>query len=355
MAGMRRDTAEAERLFAQYLAHDSVSETRSILELYVAEGVRDSAAVAAVIQRYARTGHVTAMRGPAYLVRIGRGLEWVDTLMAVGTRTAGSPTVREAAERTRLSVLLDLGRPGEAVTSARRGGVWDDATAMASVLFSGAPRTAALEAWQRQSRLAGAAAAASAAERRRQYIAACLVGQWNLTYEPGMPVDRIVATLRRGTEARDEMGRPEANAACLALIEAGAAVRDGRADRETLVRRLDSLLLTVPPGMSSANNQGLEDGLQGANLAAARLLERLDLTTLAFRTARRGLEWSGSPSSPLAAHYRELGRLATLAGEPAAAADAYRRYLAVRGHPEPALIPERDSVGRELAAILGRN
>lgn len=103
--------------------------------------------------------------------------------------------------------------------------------------------------------------------------------------------------------------------------------------------------------MSSANNQRSEDGLQGANLAAARMLERLGMRQQAFRTARRGFEWSGSPHWPLTPHYRELGRLAVLAGEPEAAGDAYRRYLALRRDPEPAMIPQRDSVRAELAAI----
>ncbi len=355
MAAMRRDTTEAERLFAQYVAHDSISETRSILELYVAEGVRDSAAVAAAVQRYARTGHVTAVGGPAYLARIGRGLEWVDTLLTLATGTAGSPTVRDAVERTRLSVLLNLGRPAEAVAAARQGGVWDDATAMAAVLFAGAPREAALDAWQRQSQLAQAPTAPSVAARRAQYAAACLVGQWNLVFEPGSSVDGVLSALRRGAVARDESGRPEANAACLTMVEAMAAVRDGRPDRVALVLRLDSLLRTVPPGMSSANNQRLEDGLQGANLVAARMLERLGMTAQAFRTARRGFEWSGSPYWPLTTHFREVGRLAVLADEPETAMAAYRQYLTLRRDPEPAMIPQRDSVRAELAAIMGRN
>ncbi|HUF35722.1 MAG TPA: serine/threonine-protein kinase [Gemmatimonadales bacterium] len=353
MAGMRRDTAAAERLFAQYLAHDSVSETRSILELYVAEGVRDSAAMAAAVRRFARTGHVTVGRAPQYLVRIGRSLEWVDTLLTLARRTAGSATIRETVERVRLSILLDFGRPAEAIGGARQSGAWDDATAMGAVLFAGAPREAALEAWQRQSRLAQAPPAPSVAARRAQYVGACLVGQWNLVFEPGLSVEGVSSALRRGAAVRDESGRPEANPACLAIVEAMAAVRDGRPDRVALVLRLDSLLLTVPPGMSSVNNQRFEDGLQGANLVTARMLERLGLTAQAFRTAGRGIEWSGSPYQPVSPYFRELGRLAALAGEPEAAADAYRQYLTLRFDPEPAMIPQRDSVRAELAAITG--
>ncbi|HEU5041526.1 MAG TPA: hypothetical protein VFT84_11920 [Gemmatimonadales bacterium] len=44
---------------------------------------------------------------------------------------------------------------------------------------------------------------------------------------------------------------------------------------------------------------------------------------------------------------RELG------AEPAA--DAYRTYLAFRQEPEPAMVPQGDSVRAELAGVLGRN
>jgi hypothetical protein len=62
--------------------------------------------------------------------------------------------------------------------------------------------------------------------------------------------------------------------------------------------------------MSSANSQRFEDGLQGANLVAAWLLERLGMTAQALRTTRRSLEWSGSPHWPLTTIFRKLGRLA---------------------------------------------
>jgi hypothetical protein len=122
-----------------------------------------------------------------------------------------------------------------------------------AVPFAGAPREAALDAWQRQSRPAQAPAAPSAAARRTQYTAACLVGQWDLVFEPGRSVAGVLSMLRRGAEARDEAGRPEANTACLAIVEAMAAVRDGAPDRVALVLRLDSLLLTLPRRITSAS------------------------------------------------------------------------------------------------------
>jgi len=48
---------------------------------------------------------------------------------------------------------------------------------------------------------------------------------------------------------------------------------------------------------------------------------------------------------------REEGRWAAMAGDTAAAIKALREYLIYRDHPEPVLIPQRDSVRAELAAL----
>jgi serine/threonine-protein kinase len=350
MATMRRDTARARSLLAQLISHDSTSEGRSILELYFAEAAGDSAAMADALQRFVRTRHASVYWGAAYFLRIGRGLQWLDTLMSLGARAAGAADLRATVDRDRMWTLLDLGRPQLAVADAHRSAVWDDTTAIAASLYWSAPVDAALGAVQRQARLASSPAALTAAGRRAQYAAACLVGQWNLVREPAGTAAGPIGVLRRGADARDAVGTPEANPACLALLEAMQAVRDGHPVRVALVLRLDSLLLTVPPGTSGVNSPP-DAGLEVVNLAAAHLLERVGLTAPAFRAARRS-SWSGfhGPYSP---RLRELGRLAVLAGERDAAVRAYRHYLAIRRDPEPALIPQRDSVRAELAALEG--
>jgi serine/threonine-protein kinase len=350
MAAMGRDTSEARRLLADIVAHDSTSAVRSILSLYVAEGVGDSAEVATALQRLARTRHTTAYWGAAYLLRIGRGLQLLDTVMSLGARAAGTAALREIVDRDRMLMLVDLGRPQAAVAAARQRGVWHDTTAIAAALYWGAPPEEALGAARHQAELAVSPAASTAAGRRAQYSAACLAGQWNLAQGTGRDATELVAVLRRGVGARDAAGTPEANPVCLAVIEAMLAVREKRPDRVALVVRLDSLLQTVPPGISGVN--GAPDaGLEAVNLVAARLLEEVGLIPPAFRAARRTV-WSGfhGPETP---RLRQMGRLAVLAGEPEAAKRAYEHYLAIRYHPEPALIPQLDSVRAELAALTG--
>ncbi len=350
MAAMRHDTAEAERLFARVVAHDSTSESRAILQLYVADGVGDSADMSVALDRFGRTGNQNVYWAAAYFIRSGRGLGWIDTVMSLGIRAASTAATRELVDRDLLTTRLDLGRPLAAVADARRAGVWDDTTAMAAVMYWGAPRDAALGTEQRQSRLALSPAAATAAGRRAQYTAACLSGQWSLLQESGGSATPFITVLRRGVSARDAVGAPEANPTCLTLLEAMQAVRERRPDAGALVVRLDSLLQTGPPGTAGVDRPA-DAGLQAANLLAARLLEHVGQTAAAFRAAGR-MAWSGSqgPQSP---QIRELGRLASLAGEREAAMHAYRHYLVLHRDAEPGMIPQRDSVERELAALGG--
>jgi hypothetical protein len=85
--------------------------------------------------------------------------------------------------------------------------------------------------------------------------------------------------------------------------------------------------------MSSANNQRFEDSFQGANLVAARMLKRLDMTAQAHRTTRRSFEWTGSPHWPSQPSFESWGRLAALVGKIETAVNAYRRHLALRQDP----------------------
>ena len=56
-----------------------------------------------------------------------------------------------------------------------------------------------------------------------------------------------------------------------------------------------------------------------------------------------------------AAHLREEGRLAALAGDRAEAISAYRHYLALRSDPEPVLRSKVDEVRAELAKLVGKS
>ena len=133
----------------------------------------------------------------------------------------------------------------------------------------------------------------------------------------------------------DRYGAPEASPACLKILEAMIAVRDGARCRG-LVTALDTILLRSPP----RSNRG--------TLIVARLLDRLGRTAEAYRSASRG----GGDLVLMSAYRRERAtRRETRHARRGGRSD--QLYLTARRDPEAALIPQRDSVKAELAALAG--
>jgi len=217
---------------------------------------------------------------------------------------------------------------------------------VAAVLYNAVPAEAAAGALTRLAALAQAPPAGTRAARQAQYRAACLVAQWKLLREPGTPVTAFTAVLRRGVTAVDPNGAPEANPVCLALVEALTATNAGNADGLTTVRQLDSLMLLAPAGTELTEDGG-DPTLQGAELLLARALEHHGLVEEASRAA-----WRGEDKAVWGAGLRDQGRMAALAGNREEAIRVYEYYLSLRWDPEPALVPQRDSVKAELAALV---
>jgi hypothetical protein len=111
----------------------------------------------------------------------------------------------------------------------------------------------------------------------------------------------------------------------------------GPAGRLDALLRADTLLRSLPHGMLPTWNYDLA-------LAFARRAE----WPAAVNAVRRRLF---ARPLRLAVSLRHEGQWAALAGDTAGAIDAYRHYLLFRANPEPALIPQRDSVHAELARL----
>jgi eukaryotic-like serine/threonine-protein kinase len=98
--------------------------------------------------------------------------------------------------------------------------------------------------------------------------------------------------------------------------------------------------------------RGREGNAEFAAIQLARLYQAQGRIDRALRAIRRRYYGNGEPNPPgLAEALRLEGQLAALAGDKAGAIRAYRNYLKVRVDPEPSMIPERDSVRAELAAV----
>jgi hypothetical protein len=131
---------------------------------------------------------------------------------------------------------------------------------------------------------------------------------------------------------------------CASVLEAALAVSSGRADAPVRLAYADSLFIFSPVSV-----------YWYYTLVVARLHVALGDPAMALHILRR--RWVGVGENAaialLSPGMREEGRLAEMIGDTAGAIRAYRHYLSLRADPEPALVPQRDSVRAALGALLG--
>jgi serine/threonine protein kinase/tetratricopeptide (TPR) repeat protein len=130
-------------------------------------------------------------------------------------------------------------------------------------------------------------------------------------------------------------------ALCAAMLDALVAVAAGSPDARRRVERADSLLRHDAP-------QRLV--MSGTQLLLARAFDALGDPEAGLRTIRR--RQPNNPAFFLASILAEEGRLATRVGDHEGAIRAYRHYLVLRTHPDPALVPEVERIRSELARLL---
>ncbi len=327
------DSLETDRLLDRYLA---VDHTPSFLNLELPLSRDDSAGILATLDSLP-VASFELVTGIGYSMLLsGRQLGLVDTIFALAVRnTAGDS--RRRVENWYAATLLALGRPGAAGQVARTATTLTDLDLVTFDAFESPTVEAVPDAVDRLTRLALEPLATSVPARIEQYDAMCVVAQWRLIRQPGASVAEYLDRIRIGAAATDRYGFPEASPVCLATLEAMIAVRDGAPNAESLVTGLDTLLLRSPPRFGRSNQ------------IVARLLDHVGRTADAHRAARR-LEGDWVLMST---DRRERGRLAAKLGKRDEAIEAYQLYLAARQDPEPALIPQRDSVRAELALLLG--
>ena len=333
IAARAQDSLETDRLLDRYRAVDS---TRSYLDLLRPFSRDDSAGILATLDSIPIAGFEVVTTLGYDAIASGRQLGLMDSLFALAVRkTTGAS--RQRVENGHVATLLALGRPGAAERAVRQTTFPTNEKLVAFDAFESPTVDAVPAAVDRLTKLALEPPAPSDTVRIQQYDAACLVAEWRLIRQTGASVDEYLAPIRRGVATTDRYGAPEASPACLKILEAMIAVRDGAPNAVTLVTGLDSVLLRSPP----RSDRG--------TLIVARLLDRLGRTAEAYRSASRG----GGDLVLMSAYRRERGRLAAKLGKRDEAVEAYQLYLTARRDPEPALVPQRDSVRAELAALLG--
>jgi len=271
---------------------------------------------------------------PWAAVAPGYGVEDLPRLLAAADRAATTDERRQEWSAWRAMIALNLGHPRAA------------AEALDAAVRAGAPATdrdlqLVIWALDAETDTPGAAAAAGRLAEltgdRFVSPAGCLATRWRLATGDTSGVARAAALLRTSSARAVQV--------CADLIDGTMAAMRNDPGAIAAALRADSLMRLMPALGAFP--------VPAHNLALGRLFERLGDPARGLAAVRRG--GSNHAHTLIAAPYaRAEGRLAALVADTTGATTAYRYYLRLRADPDPALVPQRDSVRAELARLERR-
>jgi len=358
------DTAGVRRLGPVYLAHDSSGELRDFFRWRIAEGLGDERALSALRAEYGKMSLQSLWRIMNHAVLDGRRLDDADAAAQAIRAVAGRGSDWQRSKTYLHAFDINRGRPTAALGDTARPGESEygpHAALYERVLDAlyGDGDAANAEAASRELAVVARADADSVAR-----VDLCASNLWRTSRGDLAGAAEAIARLRRGASGDSPQTRTT-SAVCAALLDAKLAVASRATAARAAVDRLDSLLRDGPGGQRNGpavaftfspayvrsavgiSPVGFEDF---ANIDIARMREQLGDARAALVAVRRR-SYSYHLSDYFAAQLREEGRLASLNGDRAGAARAYRHYLALRSDAEPSLRPRIDSVRAELAAL----
>ena len=323
-----RDTAAASLWLKRVVALDTSNAAVTAAYRWTVASLRGDAAV---LQQQVDALETTPLLADLLLVYMPLDTAVIanrERLFASGLRHASSSAERRETLRNQMVALWNAGRPAEAARAAEL------------MISQGAPqRTVAIYRTWGNTLLGGdwsSPAPAALAESDPLFRVANEVVR--LSRGDASTVDRSVQAIRRSAKDGDAVNVDLARLA--AVLEAWAAVSKRSPDAATLLERADS---TVRGWREREETSSVILGRAWAELG------RFDKALVAIR--RRHLALGFPVFFGLAEALRLEGRIAAAAGDRPGAILAYERYLLLRRDPEPVMIPQRDSVVAELAAL----
>ena len=366
------DTAGVRRLGPLYLARDAGGGLRGFYRWRIAEGLRDERALTALRAEFPRLPLESLWRIMNHAVLDGRRLEDAEGAAVAIRANAGRSSDWQRSKTYLHAFELNRGHPSAALADTARADETEYGPHAAlyervlDALYGDGDSLSGAGAARELARLVARATSAAPEALAVAQADLCVATLWRLNHgDVGGAVEAIRRLRSRVTGESPQSHTT--NAVCTALLEAKHAAATGAASAAAALDRLDSLMRSGPGGqrngpsvaftlspayvrsMVGISPVGFEDF---ANLEVARLRERQGDLRGALAAVRRRA-YAYHLTDYLAAHLREEGRLAALAGDRAEAVRAYRHYLALRSAAEPALRPVVEAVRAELAKLTG--
>jgi tetratricopeptide (TPR) repeat protein len=283
----------------------------------------------------------------------------VELALAALERRAGTTAERTAAAHSRVTYLLNAGRPAEAERVRRAGRRLADeddhglALVVRAGLFWGGDTAVAASAAARLEARVATPPPTEADETLQRIEALCALEEWRLLRGDASRTAASLAAVRAATEAappgaiENEVLRRGVHllaSRCVAHLSAlGAAVRSG----DPLVTSVAVELATLDSLLATFRGRG--PTIAVGNLIAARLHESRGEAEAALRAIRRRPYWG--PPYLLSTFLLEEARLAEQAGDTAGAVNAYSHYLHLRAASEPAVAADVERARRELERL----
>jgi tetratricopeptide (TPR) repeat protein len=342
--GEAGDTAALRASIGQLVATDSAADDADALRWYAATKLGDSATVRAMRARFDRFNKKSLVELMVLALEANVGLPDMWRAGATLRASVVSEEDRTYAIWWQLLLAWDGGRP----TEARHLGEQlqhPDAPVhivQAAIAWDGDSAAGATAAGTLERHVGGPPP--SNAEAQDQYVNELFtLAEYRLAQRDASVARRASALLRELPVPPDSawLGRNAQLAALLLDAQLGAL--DRRPEAPTLLARADSALTkNAEPvyfiGLGNLIVAGLWEASGDPGRALAAVRRRI------FNLAHPPF-WTTT--------LRQEGRLADLAGDRPGAIEAYRRYLALRTNPEPAIAPQVEQVRAELARLVG--
>ncbi len=372
IALLEDDSAAVRRIAPLYLARDASGELLGFYRWRIGEGLHDEPALTALRAKYRQMPLPSLWRIMNYAVLDGRRMEDAESAAVAIRATAGRSSDWQRSKTYLHAFEINRGHPAKALGDTARSGEDEYAPhtglyeRVLDAMYGDGDSLNGSQAARELARLVASPTPEGSDARAVGQTDLCVGTLWRLRHGELGGAARAITRLRSHAPGDSPASLTTANV-CAVLLEAKLAAAAGAPGAAEALDRLDSLMRSGPGGqrngppvaftlspayvrsMVGISPVGFEDF---ANLEVARLRERQGNLRAALAAVRRR-PYAYHLTDYLAAHLREEGRLAAMAGDSAGAVSAYRHFLALRSDPEPALRPAADSIRAELAKLGG--